>query len=267
VKKKLKIKKIGHLGTLDPAATGVLPIAIGKATKFFDYFLNKDKVYVARVKFGIATDTLDSFGKVIEINNKTTLNEEILSVLPSFIGKIFQIPPKYSAIKINGKRACDLARENIEFEIKPKQIEIYKIELLQDFGANEFLFRVHCSTGTYIRTLFADIAEKLGTISTTTAILRQKSGRFNIDSAIALEELDISNVIPILTAFEGCQLVNVNDVAAKKLLNGVSISKNEISENLQNEFFIRYKNITIGFYKINGDKVEPIVFLNEVGDD
>ncbi len=267
VKKKLKIKKIGHLGTLDPAATGVLPIAIGKATKFFDYFLNKDKIYVARVKFGISTDTLDSFGKVIEIKDKITSSEEILSVLPSFIGKTFQIPPKYSAIKINGKRACDLARENIDFEIKPKQIEVYKIELLQDFGANEFLFRVHCSAGTYIRTLFADIAEKLKTISTTTAILRQKSGRFDTRAAVPLEELDENNVIPILTAFEGCQVVEANENAAKKLLNGVSISKSEISVNFQDEFFVKYKNITIGFYKINGDKVEPIVFLNEVSDD
>ena len=128
VKKILKTKKVGHLGTLDPAASGVLPVAVGKATKFFDYFLNKDKTYVAVVKFGIETDSLDSFGNITNKDNTIISKEDILKVIPEFIGKILQVPPKYSAIKINGKRACDLARENIDFEIKPKEITIHSIK-------------------------------------------------------------------------------------------------------------------------------------------
>ena len=264
VKKKLKVKKIGHLGTLDPAATGVLPIAIGKATKFFDYFLNKEKIYIARVKFGIETDTLDSFGKIIEIDNTSVSASEIQDILPKFIGKINQIPPKYSAIKIDGKRACDLARENIEFEIKSKQIEIYDLKLLRQESDNEFLFYVHCSAGTYIRTLFSDIAKKLNAISTTTAILRQKSGKFDTSTAVILEEINEDSIVSILKPFEDIQKIEVNDIVAKKLLNGVKISKKEISQPLKSEFFAVFNNTLIGLYKVSEESIEPLVFLNEV---
>ena len=267
VKKKLKIKKIGHLGTLDPAATGVLPIAIGKATKFFDYFLNKDKVYIARVKFGIETDTLDSFGTVVKKDNKIVSKEEILTHTATFIGRIEQYPPKYSAIKINGKRACDLARENIEFEIKPKQIEVYSIEILNEFGNNEYLFKVHCSAGTYIRTLFSDIAYSIGTISTTTAILRTKSGRFDIASATALDEINESSLISISEAFETSLVVEAKEEVAKKLINGVTVFVDELKELNNDEFFVSFNNILIGFYKKEEKTIKPIVYLYEVNND
>ena len=263
VKKILKIKKIGHLGTLDPAATGVLPIAIGKATKFFDYFLNKDKIYVARVKFGVETDTLDSFGSIVDRNDKIVSKEQILSVLTNFIGKINQIPPKYSAIKINGKRACDLARENIEFEIQSKQIEIFDIKLLDDFGNNEFLFEVHCSAGTYIRTLFSDIAYKLMTVSTTTAILRKKSGCFGINSACTLENLTEDKIISIEDAFCHLKTYELEADKAKKVINGVTLLEEDLEIN-ENEFFLSYKNNLIGFYKKENGKIVAITYLYEV---
>ena len=140
VKRILGTKKVGHLGTLDPAASGVLPIAVGRATKFFDYFLSKDKVYVASVIFGIETDTLDSFGKVLNTQSSEVSLEQINSVLYKFIGEIEQIPPKFSAIKINGKRAYDLARESADFEIKPRKINIYSIKAQSLPNKNEFLF-------------------------------------------------------------------------------------------------------------------------------
>lgn len=267
VKKKLKIKKIGHLGTLDPAATGVLPIAVGKATKFFDYFLNKDKVYIARVKFGIETDTLDGFGKIVKKDNKTVLKEDILGKIQSFIGKIEQYPPKYSAIKINGKRACDLARENVEFEIKPKQIEVFDINLLDDFSDNEFLFKVHCSAGTYIRTLFSDLAYSLGTISTTTAILRIKSGRFSILDALPLEKINENSLVSISNAFDSCRVIGVNEALAKKFINGVSVNADEIQDLTENEFFISFKDVMIGFYKKEKNIIKTIVYLYEVNND
>lgn len=263
VKKKLKIKKIGHLGTLDPAATGVLPIAIGKACKFFDYFLNKDKVYIARVKFGIETDTLDSFGKLTQKVDKVISKDEILSIIPKFLGKINQIPPKYSAIKINGKRACDLARENVNFEIKPKQIEIFDIKLLEKCGKNEYLFKVHCSAGTYIRTLFSDIAYALNSVSTTTAILREKSGRFDIKNAIILEELSENSIVSIEQAFVGTQIVYPEEMIAKKLLNGVKVTKKDFETPLENEFFAKFNDILIGLYRLSGEDVLPIVYLGE----
>lgn len=267
VKKILKPNKIGHLGTLDPAAAGVLPIAIGKGTKFFDYFLNKDKVYIARVKFGIETDTLDSFGIVLRKDNLRVTKEQILAVLPKFLGKIKQVPPKYSAIKINGRRACDLARENIEFEIKSKEIEVFSIDLLSDCGNNEFMFKVHCSSGTYIRTLFSDIAYSLNTISTTPVIIRAKSGRFDINSAIMLEELTEEKIVSIKEVFYGTQTIEVDECMAKKFINGVKVFSGELKTQPEAEFFISYKNIIIGLYKIENELIKPIVYLYEVQND
>ena len=142
VKKILGTKKVGHFGTLDPAASGVLPLGVGRGAKFFDYFLSKDKEYYALVEFGVLTDSLDSFGEVLETRDVDVSKEQILSVLPKFIGKIEQIPPKYSAVKINGEKACDLARKGVEFEIKSRQIEIFNIDLLQKIEKNKVLIYV-----------------------------------------------------------------------------------------------------------------------------
>ena len=228
VKKILKTKKVGHLGTLDPAASGVLPVAVGKATKFFDYFLNKDKTYIAVVKFGVETDSLDSFGNITVKNSKITSAIDIEKVLPDFTGRILQVPPKYSAIKINGKRACDLARENVDFEIKPKQITIHSIKLISQLEENVFKFEVYCSAGTYIRTLFSDIAYAVGTVSTTPVIIRTQSGRFNLNNAITLEDFELSQkTLSVTDVFNDIQVIEVDEKIAKKLINGVKITQNE----------------------------------------
>ena len=260
VKKILKTKKVGHLGTLDPAASGVLPIAIGKATKFFDYFLKKDKEYFAIVEFGIETDTLDSFGNITKTEDIEVSANQIGEILPKFIGKISQIPPKYSAIKINGKKACELARNDIDFEIKPKKIEIYTIELLRQIEKNKFLFKVHCSAGTYIRTLFNDIATEIGTVATTPVIIRTKSGRFSSDNAITLEELErIGEPTKIEDIFNDYQIITVNETNAKKLINGVSVvASSEIKEK---EFFLSYDGKLIGLYEIKNGNYNRIVYL------
>ncbi|MBR2391518.1 MAG: tRNA pseudouridine(55) synthase TruB [Clostridia bacterium] len=266
VKKILKTKKVGHLGTLDPAASGVLPVAVGRATKFFDYFLTKDKEYVAIVKFGIETDSLDSFGNITNTNAKNIEESEILRVLPKFIGKISQVPPKYSAIKINGKRACDLARVDASFEIKPRQIEIFDIKLLKNLDDNVFLFKVHCSAGTYIRTLFSDIAYALETVSTTTAIIRTKSGRFFIEDAVTLEELEKTETVQAVeSVFSDFETIEIADDLAKKVLNGVKVKVSDfpVLKEPKGEFFISYKNKTIGFYKIKDERLEAIAYLNE----
>lgn len=265
VKKKLKLNKVGHLGTLDPPASGVLPIAFGKATKFFDYFLSKDKVYVADVKFGILTDTLDSYGKIIR-QDKIDLNlSEIEPILNEFIGKIKQIPPIYSAIKVDGKKACDIAREGKTVELLPREIEIYDIKVLNKIDNNLFRFRVHCSAGTYIRTLFNDIASKLGTVATTPVIIRERSGTFDITNAKTVEEIESdSSLISIETLFKDFEQFEITDTKIlKQLLNGVKLTANEVKVKSGNRFFIKNQGQIIGMYHFNDDKLICDVFLYE----
>ncbi len=260
VKKILKTKKVGHLGTLDPAASGVLPIAIGKATKFFDYFLKKDKEYYAICEFGIETDTLDSFGNITKTDDVKIDKNQLLNTLPKFIGKINQVPPKYSAIKINGKKACDLARNDIDFEIKPREIEIYSIELLKEIEKNKFLFKVHCSAGTYIRTLFNDIAGEIGTIATTLVIIRTKSGRFLNENAITLEQLEQNpKCISVEDIFNDYKVITIKDYEAKKLINGVSVfADTKITEK---EFLLEYEGKLLGLYEIVDGEYSRIAYL------
>jgi tRNA pseudouridine55 synthase len=265
VKRILGTKRVGHLGTLDPAASGVLPVAFGKATKFFDYFLTKDKEYIADVKFGVETDTLDSFGQIIDKNNLKVSEVQIQGVLGEFIGRISQVPPKYSAIKIDGKKACDLAREGKDVEIKSREIDIFDLKLLGQIGDNLFRFKVHCSAGTYIRTLFSDIAKRLGTISSTPVIIRTKSGAFEIENAITLNELELSKeVISIEDLFAKFKSVEVsNKETVKKILNGVKISKQELDFDETEKFFIKIDNQLVGMYHFEEEKLICDVFLAE----
>lgn len=165
IRKKLNTKKVGHTGTLDPNATGVLPILIGKGTKISKYLMEHDKTYIATLKLGEKTDTGDSEGQVIEEKSipKDLRKEDINDVLQNFFGKQKQVPPMYSAIKINGKKLYEYAREGKEVKLEAREIEIYKIELLE-YQNNKIKFEVECSKGTYIRTLCEDIAKKLGTV-------------------------------------------------------------------------------------------------------
>ena len=264
VKKIFNEKHVGHLGTLDPAASGVLPIAVGKATKFFDYFLNKDKCYTALVKFGKETDTLDSFGNITNIDNKIISKEDIEKVISNFVGEIEQVPPKFSAIKIDGKKAYELARKNINFEIKSRKITIFDIKLIKNCGKNLFLFKVHCSAGTYIRTLFQDIAKALETLSTTVVIIRTKSGRFKIDDAKTLDELEnFPKVDLIEKIFSDLQIIDISATYAKKILNGVKLKLNEIDFNVDKskEFLIKFQDKLVGLFKVENNLITPIVYV------
>lgn len=186
--------KVGHTGTLDPNATGLLPILIGKGTKLSYYLINHDKKYEVTLKLGEKTDTADAEGQVIQEQNvdKTSLKKQnVENILKSFIGKQMQTPPIYSAIKVNGKKLYEYARRNIEVEIKPREIEVYDIKLIKiDEEKNEIQFVVHCSKGTYIRSLCEDIAEKLQTIGFMKELNRIKVGIFDIQDSIKLEELN-----------------------------------------------------------------------------
>lgn len=265
IKKILHMKKVGHLGTLDPAASGVLPVAVGKATKFFDYFLTKEKKYTAVVKFGIQTDTLDSFGNITHIDKNIDVTEDaIKNVLADFIGEIEQYPPKFSALKVGGKKAYELARDGIEFELKARKISIFDMNLRQKCDKNTFIFDVHCSAGTYIRTLFSDIAEKIGTVAFVPVIIRTKSGAFDMRNAITFEEFEKSkNIIKIESVFDGFDVVIIDEIMAKKVLNGVSVTLFElgVGEKIKSPFLIKYAGEIVGLYEIKNGKTAPLAYV------
>ena len=183
-------KKSGYAGTLDPFATGVLPIAIGRATKVLEYFMETDKEYSFTVQFGIKTDTGDITGQVTEELVTKVNADQVSEVLSGLIGKIKQVPPRYSAIKVAGRRAYDMARSGEEFELKARVIDIHDLKMVEFDEVNQQArFWVHCGKGTYIRSLSEQIAAKLGVIATTTQLSRDRVGKFNLKNAFSLEKL------------------------------------------------------------------------------
>ena len=233
LKKKLNISKVGHTGTLDPNATGVLPILIGKGTKFSKYLINHDKIYEVELELGKKTDTADIEGKVIEEENvdEKYIKENLLQVLESFVGKQEQIPPMYSAIKKNGKKLYEYARAGEKVEIEPRKIEIYKIDL-NKYDKNIISFVVSCSKGTYIRSLCEDIAEKLNTLGYMKNLKRLQVGKFNIKDAVYIDDIDLKNVNDYLITLEeilrGIPCINLGEKKLKLFLNGVQLTANNI---------------------------------------
>lgn len=228
VRRILGTRKVGHTGTLDPDATGVLPVCVGKGTKVSDMLTFSDKEYVAGVKLGVVTDTQDIWGTVQKEENAQNISrEKLLEAIEKFKGEIMQIPPMYSAIKINGKKMCDLARQGIEVERKPRQITVYETELLGMDGT-DFTIRVSCSKGTYIRTLCHDIGQYLGVGACMTSLVRTKSSIFTIDNAITLARLEelvengkLSEAIsPIDSVFSQYPRFDADEEISLRLKNG-----------------------------------------------
>ena len=220
IRKKYNTKKVGHIGTLDPMATGVLPILIGEATKLSDYLMGHDKEYVATLKLGQKMDTGDSEGSIVLEKPIPILSEEkIKEALSSFLGKSNQIPPMYSAIKVNGKKLYELAREGKEIEREAREIEIYAIELIkikeEDNIVKEIEFKVNCSKGTYIRVLCEDIAKKLGTCGYMSELRRTRVGNFTLK--------DTNKLLTIEEVMKDKDTYSLKENELKKLLNGVKI--------------------------------------------
>ena len=223
--------KVGHTGTLDPNATGVLPILLGKGTKISKYLIEHDKEYEVVLQLGVKTTTADEEGEIIE--EKEVLKEsleqlEIERILKSFIGKIKQMPPKYSAIKVNGRKLYEYARKGQEVEIKPREVEIYNIEITDiQKEKKQIEFKVSCSKGTYIRTLCEDIAEKMRTVGYMKELKRTKVGNFNIEQAITLGQLQEKENIKIITIeemFKDKEEIILEDSKIILLLNGVKMN-------------------------------------------
>lgn len=187
---RLHIRRVGHTGTLDPMATGVLPVCFGKATRIIEYYDDDFKTYEAEMKLGMVTDTLDITGTVLETKPVDVSEEDVIQAIDSFRGWITQIPPKYSALKVNGKPLYKYAREGVEVEIKSRKIYVEDIQPMEvNLGENRIRFRVTCSKGTYIRTICDDIGKKLGCGGTMTALQRIQSGCFRVEDARTLPEI------------------------------------------------------------------------------
>ena len=261
IKYKLKPLKIGHLGTLDPMATGVLLVTVGKATKLFDIMQEKVKTYIAEFEFGYETDTLDATGaKTSETTVVPTLNE-IKSIIDNFVGKISQIPPKYSAKSINGVRAYELARNNVEFEIKPKQVEIYEINIIS-FEANILKLEIKCGSGTYIRSIGRDLAYKLNSLATMISLIRTQVGSVDLSQTIPIsketttEELQQS-IIDVAKLLQFKEL-HLSDELNKKILNGQTVQIEREDDN----YCLINDNSVSAIVKIENNKAKMSIFLD-----
>lgn len=191
VRRVFGVKKVGHLGTLDPGAAGVLPVSIGRATRLFDYLVEKEKTYVCEILFGTGTDTLDVFGKVMQRDPERIVTEqELLAALPSFTGEIWQTAPAYSALNVDGVKMYKLARAGEEVPERRRLISVPEIELIRQMGENRFLLRVTCSKGTYIRKLCEDIGTELGTCACMSFLLRTGTGMFRSNRGFTIRELE-----------------------------------------------------------------------------
>lgn len=230
--KKITNQKVGHTGTLDPMATGVLPLLIGKGTLCSKYLIEHDKIYKATIQLGEKTTTADQEGEVIEeqeIANNALEPQYVTKRLKEFLGKQIQTPPMYSAIKVNGKKLYEYARKGQNVEVPKREIEIYEIELLNIDKQNKKIeYKVHCSKGTYIRSLCEDIAEKLGTIGYMAELERLKVGKFILKNAVSIDDLEKENIekniITIEEIFKNNEKINLTRKKLELFLNGVQIT-------------------------------------------
>lgn len=266
----LHAKKAGHIGTLDPFATGVLPLAFGEATKLIPYVEGTEKTYEFTLKFGQETTTDDTEGEIIKTSDNIPTKEQIEAVIPYFIGKISQIPPKYSAIHINGERAYALARAGKDFTIPARQITIHNLELISyDTEQNTAFMRVHCSKGTYVRTLGHDIASKLNTCGHLTSLRRTQNGFFNLSHTILLDlkknilykSFGDSLVLPVETFLCDITVIALTDSEALKLKSGQTIDSKRF--NIQSSINAAcYQNKLIALVEPQGDTLKPIRVFN-----
>ena len=243
--KKFHTRRVGHTGTLDPIATGLMIICINKGCKLVPLLTNHDKTYIATVKLGIKTDTYDVTGKVIEENNNYNLSkEDLIRTLNSFIGSYIQEVPIYSSIKVNGKKLYEYARSNIPVELPKHLVNIYSIELL-DYNGDTFSFKVSVSKGTYIRSLINDIGNKLSIPMAMQDLNRITVGDFNIDKSKSLEDINESDIIPIKDIFNMKKVIVDDEVLLKKITNGNKL------DDIYNEDYIMFinNNKCIAIYK------------------
>ncbi|MGN1346224.1 MAG: tRNA pseudouridine(55) synthase TruB [Eubacteriales bacterium] len=263
IRKLYDTSRVGHTGTLDPMATGVLPVLLGRAAKASDYLMAHDKEYVCEMKLGLTTDTEDVTGEVLTRSDCLPSEESVLAACASFVGKISQVPPMYSAIKVGGRKLVDIAREGGEVERKPRDIEIYAIDAKKK-ADDLYSMRVACSKGTYIRTLCSDIGKKLGCGAAMASLVRTRSGPFTLDGAVTVETLDgmtmeerLALPRPVEELFLDLPEVNVPDYYAKLVRGGTSLYQKKLKTAFDEGQLVRIRNrgefLALGRAGFDGD--------------
>lgn len=274
----LKMKKIGHTGTLDPDAVGVLPVCLGNATKLCDLLTDKDKTYETVMLLGQTTDTQDISGKVLKCSNAEYTDQEIYDVAQTFIGNILQVPPMYSALKINGKKLYELAREGIEVERKARPITVFDIQIKEihhvknqldgnDYNQMEVRMEIHCSKGTYIRTICHDIGETLGCGGCMKELKRTQVSNFLVEDSLTLSQIEKirdegkieSIIVPVEEMFPDATKITVKEEFSKYIYNGNTFTKKHVVNYISNETSKKvrvydYKNEFIGLYEYDEEK-------------
>ncbi|AYD40074.1 tRNA pseudouridine(55) synthase TruB [Clostridium fermenticellae] len=267
IRKLTGIKKVGHTGTLDPEASGVLPVCIGSATKLVNHIMSDCKVYRVELMLGVVTDSYDREGTIVRNSRVDLRNDEIKKAIKSFEGEINQVPPMYSALKVNGRRLYSLARQGIEIEREPRKVKIYSINILE-LNLPKVIFTVKCSKGTYIRSLCYDIGEKLKCGGSMWNLQRIETGNFNIRNSVELDELTKDNIYKYIISMDKVLFdypeIHIDEKYEKLLLNGVEMNNPFIIRNIQkNEFHRVYigkdKFIGIGIRKDSGFKMTKLL--------
>jgi tRNA pseudouridine55 synthase len=278
LKKIFSIKRIGHAGTLDPLATGILPIAFGSATKTIPYLVSSKKEYRFSISWGIRTTTHDMEGEVIDESNFVPSKEDILSAVSDFKGEFYQRPPKYSAVKINGQRAYKLARSGIDFNIKEKKVKLYKL-ILKDHKKNKTEFLAKVGKGFYIRSLARDLCEKLRTSGVIDSLERTELGQFSLENAFSLETIEKlvhsapagmvggNLLVPLSEVLDDIPALLISDKEAKRFQQGQSFSNNDLLKysKLGREVLLLKDNRPIGLATVGENSFKPKkVFSEEI---
>lgn len=262
IKHQFKEKKVGHSGTLDPNATGVMQVAVGRATKLLPILEEHNKTYIATVRFGVLTDTLDPDGKVLNIKIPTNLELSLVKDKVEVLSKrTTQIPPIYSAIKVNGKKLYEYARNNIEVEIKERPCKIYHSsvisDLYEDDGYPTIKIELEVSKGFYVRSFVRDLAEELGTIAIMQDLVRTKTGVFDIKDSYLINEVSEDSLIPVEALFSSSPIFFANDYLAKLIKNGVELDERQMTVN--EPFRVYYKDKLIAIYAPNKNNKYSII--------
>jgi len=267
----LKQKRIGHGGTLDPMATGVLPVFIGRATRAAEFCENADKEYIAELQLGTVTDTQDITGNVLQKNDVTVSADDLVSILPQFTGAIKQIPPMYSAIKKDGKKLYELARKGVEIPREPHEVFISELELMKSTPDNKFSIKITCSKGTYIRTLCHDIGAALGCGGTLSALRRTRAGVYSIDMAHTLDDVlaailtdSVSDIVkPTDSIFSGYPAITLTESEVQKAKNGaICYTQNSVDNGIYKVYAPDGEFLLLG--DITGKKIKTIKSFFEV---
>ncbi len=266
-----KNNKVGHAGTLDPLASGILPLAIGEATKVVQFLLNSSKVYEFEVTWGEERDTDDAAGKVTGIADCRFTTADLEEAMESFRGEIEQLPPVYSALKINGKRAYELARKGEEVALKPRKVTIHELTLQSTTGNRQAAIKMHCSKGTYVRSVARDLGRKLGCFGYVSRLHRSRHGQFSEDSAISLEELAqicekgavSSSILPLEEVLDGIPAFPLDDLGEQKIRNGIALEINNPGANFESETILLMKNKKlVAIAKHLNGKLQPVRVFN-----